>query len=67
MTAKGLEGKKVLGHRMIGVPRLQVCARDRIRTYDLLLRRQTLYPLSYAGEKLSNCITRQKAERVSDP
>src|SRR5699024_12335680 len=24
-------------------------ARDRIRTYDLLLRRQTLYPLSYAG------------------
>ena len=25
------------------------CALDRIRTYDLLLRRQTLYPLSYEG------------------
>ena len=24
-------------------------ARDRIRTCDLLLRRQTLYPLGYAG------------------
>ena len=24
-------------------------APDRIRTYDLLLRRQTLYPLSYRG------------------
>jgi hypothetical protein len=24
-------------------------ALDRIRTYDLLLRRQTLYPLSYEG------------------
>ena len=28
-------------------------ARDRIRTYDLLLRRQTLYPLSYAGGRVS--------------
>jgi hypothetical protein len=26
-----------------------ICALDRIRTYDLLLRRQTLYPLSYEG------------------
>ena len=26
-----------------------VCALDRIRTYGLLLRRQTLYPLSYEG------------------
>ena len=25
------------------------CALDRIRTYDLLRRRQTLYPLSYEG------------------
>ena len=25
------------------------CALDRIRTYGLLLRRQTLYPLSYEG------------------
>lgn len=24
-------------------------ARERIRTFDLLLRRQALYPLSYAG------------------
>lgn len=27
------------------------CALDRIRTYDLLLRRQTLYPLSYEGNR----------------
>ena len=27
------------------------CALDRIRTYDLLLRRQTLYPLSYEGSQ----------------
>ena len=26
-----------------------MCALDRIRTYGLLLRRQTLYPLSYEG------------------
>src|SRR3954467_14394534 len=26
-----------------------MCARERTRTFDLLLRRQTLYPLSYAG------------------
>jgi hypothetical protein len=29
--------------------RVFLCALDRIRTYDLLLRRQTLYPLSYEG------------------
>ncbi len=29
--------------------RWKKCALDRIRTYDLLLRRQTLYPLSYEG------------------
>lgn len=28
---------------------VSVCALDRIRTYGLLLRRQTLYPLSYEG------------------
>ena len=28
---------------------LPLGALDRIRTYDLLLRRQTLYPLSYEG------------------
>jgi hypothetical protein len=27
-------------------------ALDRIRTYDFLLRRQTLYPLSYEGRTL---------------
>ena len=27
-------------------------AHERIRTFDLLLRRQALYPLSYAGVKL---------------
>ncbi len=38
---------------MIGEPADDVhgkkSALDRIRTYDLLLRRQTLYPLSYEG------------------
>ena len=29
--------------------RVFLCALDRIRTYGLLLRRQTLYPLSYEG------------------
>ena len=31
------------------------CALDRIRTYDLLLRRQTLYPLSYEGGDQIRC------------
>ncbi len=31
-------------------------ALDRIRTYGLLLRRQTLYPLSYEGETARNLI-----------
>jgi len=30
-------------------------ARERNRTFDLLLRRQTLYPLSYAGKTYCLC------------
>lgn len=30
-------------------PATRKCALDRIRTYDLPLRRRTLYPLSYEG------------------
>src|SRR5699024_3009361 len=42
-------------------------ARDRIRTYDLLLRRQTLYPLSYAGglRKSSNNWRRSSTPEAS--
>src|SRR5690625_4629949 len=32
-----------------GGPQCRACAPDRNRTYGLLLRRQTLYPLSYGG------------------
>jgi hypothetical protein len=34
-------------------------ALDRIRTYDLLLRRQTLYPLSYEGGDPSRAASSQ--------
>ena len=41
---------------MISNP-LMFCALDMIRTYDLLLRRQALYPLSYEGQGTENNIT----------
>ena len=41
-----------------------VCALDRIRTYDLLLRRQTLYPLSYEGNQ-GSCRDRRDVLELS--
>ena len=40
------------------------CALDRIRTYDLLLRRQTLYPLSYEGSQ-GSCRSRPDVLELS--
>lgn len=54
MVADGLRGLGAGGNEQKEAPRpvdrgASVGALDRIRTYDLLLRRQTLYPLSYEG------------------
>lgn len=43
----------LVGARSSWSPLFFVCALGRIRTYDLLLRRQTLYPLSYEGGNAS--------------